>query len=201
MLAGCQSGLFPVLHGFGRAPPLLQPTPNASKVTLRQDGGGWPANPLALQDDPTLLLKYQLKTVTLMPTELNLSAETIRMFIQKIRAASNTLSDAYEDGHEGEVAYDAENLVAVHSHEGLAEEENDDLLDEEIRELLSDLNVDEAAELVALTWIGRGDYDKGDWDQALNEAKERSTGPTVTYLLGIPHLADYLETGLDEMNL
>lgn len=142
--------------------------------------------------------------VTIMPVELTLSADTIRMFIQKARSASNSLSDSYEDGHEGEVAYDAENLVAVHSHEGLAEEENDDMLDEELKELLSDLNVDEAAEMVALTWIGRGDYDKTEWTQALTDAKERSSGSrvsTVTYLLGIPNLSDYLEVGLDELSL
>lgn len=83
----------------------------------------------------------------------------------------------------------------------MAEEESEDLSDEELRELIDDLNVDEAAELVAIAWIGRGDFDGEDFAQAVQEARERAMGSTSGYLLGMPMLADYLEAGLDALQL
>src|SRR3546814_15793239 len=63
------------------------------------------------------------------------------------------------------------------------------------------MNDDEQAELVALTWLGRGDFTADEWSEALAAARERDTGPTSAYLLGIPILADYLEEGLSQFGL
>jgi Protein of unknown function (DUF3775) len=67
----------------------------------------------------------------------------------------------------------------------------------ELVEFIKDLDVDEAAALVALTWIGRGDFEPEDWRTAVAEAKERAVGPTWKYLLGMALLPDYLEDALD----
>ncbi|WP_417671983.1 DUF3775 domain-containing protein [Roseibium sp.] len=136
-----------------------------------------------------------------MDVNLTLSADTIRMLAQKARAVSTALEDTFEDGHEGDVEFDEETLSDTHAHDGLAEEENDDMSDEELRELLEDLNVDEAAELVAIAWIGRSDFEAADFEQAVTEAKERAVGSTADYLLGMPLLPDYLESGLDALQL
>lgn len=111
------------------------------------------------------------------------------------------MKDTFEDGHDGDVEFDADTLEEGHNHDGLAEEESDDLSNTELRELIEDLNVDEAAELVAVTWIGRGDFEAEDFDQVVEEARERAVGSTAKYLLGIPLLADYLEAGLDALDL
>ena len=66
----------------------------------------------------------------------------------------------------------------------------------ELVEFVKDLDVDEAAALVALVWIGRGDFDAEDWQSAVDTASERHEGPTWKYLLGIPLLPDYLEDAL-----
>lgn len=137
----------------------------------------------------------------LMDIDLTLSADTIRLFAQKARAVSSSLQDSFEDGHEGDVEFDSDTLEESHHHDGLAEEENDDLSDEELRELIEDLNVDEAAELVAITWVGRGDFEPEDFEQALQEARERAVGSTAKYLLGMPLLADHMEAGLDALDL
>ncbi|MBN9673566.1 DUF3775 domain-containing protein [Roseibium aggregatum] len=136
-----------------------------------------------------------------MDIDLTLSADTIRLFAQKARAVASSLEDTFEDGHEGDVEFDAETLEEAHSHDGLAEEEDDDLSSEELRELIEDLNVDEAAELVAITWIGRGDFEAEDFEQAVEEARERAVGSTATYLLGMPLLPDHMEAGLDALDL
>lgn len=66
----------------------------------------------------------------------------------------------------------------------------------ELVQFLRDLDVDEAAALVALAWIGRGDFEPEEWRRAVAEANERAEGPTWKYLLGIALLPDYLEDAL-----
>lgn len=74
-----------------------------------------------------------------------------------------------------------------------------DLTGADLRVVIDALNVDQAAELVALMWIGRGEYDPDQWAHAVKRARERATGPTSRYLMGVPMLGDYLETGLDSV--
>jgi hypothetical protein len=66
----------------------------------------------------------------------------------------------------------------------------------ELVEFIKELDVDEGVALVALTWIGRGDFDAEEWQGAVDAAIERREGPTWKYLLGIPLLPDYLEDAL-----
>jgi hypothetical protein len=66
----------------------------------------------------------------------------------------------------------------------------------ELVEFIRDLDVDEAAALVALAWIGRGDFQPEEWRAAVAEANARAEGPTWKYLLGMALLPDYLEDAL-----
>lgn len=75
------------------------------------------------------------------------------------------------------------------------EDYGDDPVAEEIREAIDDLNEDEQVELVALTWVGRGDFSVEEWTDAVTAARERHSGPTSAYLLGMPLLGDLLEEG------
>lgn len=72
---------------------------------------------------------------------------------------------------------------------------------EELESFIEDLNTDEQVELVALVWVGRGDFEPEQWAEAVTEARRRRTGPTSSYLLGIPVLADYLDEGLASFGL
>lgn len=72
----------------------------------------------------------------------------------------------------------------------------DDPVYDELESMIDALNEDEQSDLVALVWLGRGDYGADDWDEAVAEARNRRSGSTAKYLLGIPLLADYLEEGL-----
>jgi len=76
---------------------------------------------------------------------------------------------------------------------------NDDPVAQEIKDAIDGLNDDHQAELVALMWLGRGDYTAADWAEAIRTARERHTGPTADYLLGEPMLGDYLEEGLSQL--
>jgi len=77
----------------------------------------------------------------------------------------------------------------------------DDPVYEELTSFIDDLNVDEQAQMVALAWLGRGDYSLDEWDAAVAAAAERQTGSTARYLLGIPILGDLLEEGLSQHDL
>ena len=73
---------------------------------------------------------------------------------------------------------------------------DNDPVAQEIKDAIDGMNVDHQTELVALTWLGRGDYTAADWSEAVTIARERRSSPTSEYLLGTPLLGDYLEEGL-----
>lgn len=75
----------------------------------------------------------------------------------------------------------------------------DNTVFDELVQFIGGLAEEEQAELVALAWLGREDYTVEEWDQAVKDAMERRTGPTADYLLGMPLLPDYLESGLNQL--
>ena len=81
------------------------------------------------------------------------------------------------------------------------EELPDDTSETELQDAIRQLNRDEQIDLVAVTWIGRGDYDAGDFASARQDAADRWNQHTAEYLAGMPLLADYLEEGLDSLGV
>ena len=96
---------------------------------------------------------------------------------------------ALQGGEEGEEAYAAED-EADHVPPHVAEDA--------LRAFIADLNEDEQASLIALAWIGRGDFDASEWEDVVAEARQRGQGRRASsYLLGMPMLGDWLEEGLE----
>jgi hypothetical protein len=73
---------------------------------------------------------------------------------------------------------------------------NDAPVRAELREFINGLDVDELDALVALAWIGRGDFDPSEWPSVVSEARARRERNTADYLMGMPLLPDYLEDAL-----
>ncbi|MGB3147499.1 MAG: DUF3775 domain-containing protein [Paracoccaceae bacterium] len=71
----------------------------------------------------------------------------------------------------------------------------------ELRDFIANLNDDEKAELTAVAWIGRGSFDAEEFDEAVEMARTEATTPTADYLMGMPHLAENLESGLEAMGV
>lgn len=71
----------------------------------------------------------------------------------------------------------------------------------ELRAVIFGLNIDEQEELLALIWIGRGDFDAAQWQEAIELARETRTTAEADYLIGTPLLADYLEEGVAALGL
>jgi len=72
----------------------------------------------------------------------------------------------------------------------------DDLSAQEFRSIVSDLEPDQRRQLVALAWVGRGDFGAEEWDDAVVQTEDRESEETAAYLLSHPMLADELQGGL-----
>jgi hypothetical protein len=72
---------------------------------------------------------------------------------------------------------------------------------EELRGAIEGLNSDEQEELLALIWVGRGDFSAKEWREAMAEARRTRTATEADYLIGTPLLADYLEEGVAALGL
>jgi hypothetical protein len=72
----------------------------------------------------------------------------------------------------------------------------EDPVREELLGAIRGLNRGERARLVALAWLGRGTYDLGEWDEAVETARNEHPAREAEYLLSLPLLGDYLEDGL-----
>jgi hypothetical protein len=73
--------------------------------------------------------------------------------------------------------------------------------DAELAAFIDGLNADEKAHLTALAWVGRGAFEAEDFAAAVENAHAEATVPTSAYLMGMPHLAENLEAGLDAMGV
>jgi hypothetical protein len=80
----------------------------------------------------------------------------------------------------------------------ILQDDNDDPVVQELRDFVAALDFDEQCDVVAMMWIGRGDYDKESWDEARTLAEQRHTKDTPDYLIQTPLLADYLEEALGQ---
>lgn len=76
------------------------------------------------------------------------------------------------------------------------EDHGDDPVVEELTSLINALSEDEQVDLVALAWLGRGDYAASDWATVREEAARAHNERTASYLLGTPLVGDFLEEGL-----
>ena len=127
-----------------------------------------------------------------MVESLNIDLETVCFIIFKAREF---------DAQEGVVDEDPGSNASDDGFREVLASHGDDRTYDEIKALIDSLDVDEQAALVALIWVGRGDFEATDWDEALATAQERGNDRTAEYLLGQPLLGDLLQNGLGELGL
>ena len=121
--------------------------------------------------------------------ELGIATDKVCFVIVKARqfdvkdgnADPNSGSDAIDDGFTDVV-----------------EDTPDDPVFRELTGFINGLDIEEQLNLVALAWVGRGTYDKSEWNEALTIARQEHNNRTAQYLLGLPLLGDYLEEGLSQ---
>jgi len=85
--------------------------------------------------------------------------------------------------------------------DSILESRRGDATEAELRAFIRRLNDDEKASLVAIMWIGRETFDAEELEEAMQTAREEATTPTEKYLLGVPLLSDYLESGMEKLGV
>jgi Protein of unknown function (DUF3775) len=118
---------------------------------------------------------------------LEISPEKVCFFIVKAREFD--VKDVVTDPDSGSNASDDAMIAVLEDH-------RDDPTHQELKSFIDGLTEDEQIDLVALTWLGRGDGTLEEWDDLREEADRLHNRRTSAYLLGKPMLADHLEEGL-----
>jgi hypothetical protein len=98
---------------------------------------------------------------------------------------------------EGLVLPDVPNSPADDWGREALEEQIDDSSFREFRDTIQDLEPDQQQDVVALLWLGRGDFAAAEWQDARKEARSSWNEYTAEYLIAHPLLADFLLEGLD----
>ncbi len=126
------------------------------------------------------------------PVRPEIAVDTVCRII--VRAREFDVKDAPTDEDEGSNATDDGFIDVLESNK-------DDPVFMELKATIDSLDVDAQCDLVALAWVGRGDYGPEEWAEARALARQQHNGRTAAYLLGMPLLGDYLEEGLAEFAL
>lgn len=127
-----------------------------------------------------------------MDVSLTLPAETLAFIIEKAREFDAQVD--VDDPDSGSNPADDKELAIL-------ERTPDNPAEDELMAALGGLNDDQLTELLALLWVGRGDYDGGDWRDAVKQARAAKNKRIVRYLVGTPMLGDLLEEGLAELGI
>src|SRR5215211_6547953 len=118
--------------------------------------------------------------------ELSISPEKVGFIVVKAREFE--LQDLVIDDADGWNATDEAMRPILEGHP--------DPTFKELRAFINALSEDEQIDLVALTWLGRGDGNIDEWDELREEAARAHNKRTAAYLLAKPFLPDHLEEGL-----
>lgn len=77
----------------------------------------------------------------------------------------------------------------------------DDPVYQDAIECINNLRPEQQATLVALMYLGEGEYSRAEWEDALAFANSELTNHTGQYLLSHPFMADNIEEGLDILGI
>lgn len=123
---------------------------------------------------------------------LEIDADKVCFLIVMTREFENAEPPMDED----QVAADSEDELEEEIEEIEHSPEDADATLDEIKSFIGSLNWDEQCQIVALAWLGRGDYTIDEWNDAVQTANDEHNNRTAEYLLGMPLLPDYLTEGL-----
>jgi hypothetical protein len=119
---------------------------------------------------------------------LDVNPETVQFIIDR----------AHEYQIRDELRIEDNEITAEDLSEINLDHEIDDPTFRELQSTIDDLEPDQQVCLVALMWIGRGDYMLSEWEKALEHAGDSWNTRAAEYLIRTPLLADYLSEGLEQ---
>jgi hypothetical protein len=120
--------------------------------------------------------------------ELRISSDKVCAFIEVARELAGKVPSTAGDRT---TTGDDSRLVTIEEYPGVDERRR------EMVEFVAGLNAGEQSDLLALIWLGRGDYDIAEWDDAVAEAEGRIAARDPDYMIGDAALPEYLGGGLE----
>lgn len=126
------------------------------------------------------------------PADIGIPLDQLAFIVTKARAYDAEVDPVDPDDGSNDADDRAVDVLEASRHNPNARE---------LAGAIAALDEEAQANLVALVWIGRGDYEPEEWDSAREAARERHEGPTARYLLGIPLLGDLIEEGAARLNV
>ncbi|MDH3576201.1 MAG: DUF3775 domain-containing protein [Gammaproteobacteria bacterium] len=123
--------------------------------------------------------------------ELELNRDTVRQIIDMAHEFHARDDVTFEEEPEVADEYWSDQVVA---------DFGGDTYYQELKTGIEDLEPDQQISLVALMWLGRGDFSMSEWGEALSNAEDSWNNHTADYLIGTSLLADYLADGLQQFD-
>lgn len=99
------------------------------------------------------------------------------------------------------LAREMSEAASVGAQDGVTDRASASVPEREFRQFVAGLTEDEKLNLVVLYWIGRESFSAEEYEEALETARSEALNRTEDYLLDVPLLADYLESGLEAMGI
>lgn len=120
---------------------------------------------------------------------LNINPETVCLIIDRAKEFHAKEAVTFPESIPGsQDEYDPLQILADHP---------DDLTFLEVKTLIEDLEPDQRVDLLALLYVGRGDFDETEWHVAVQEARKNIEPRLTEYLFAKPQLSDYLQRALE----
>lgn len=120
---------------------------------------------------------------------LNINPDIVCALIEKAKVFHSKEEVTFgEEIPDSEYEYDWAQILADHE---------DDLTYLEVHTTIENLDPDQKVDLLALMYLGRGDFDANDWSGAHKEAKIRLPPNLAGYLFSKPLIASYWEKSLE----
>jgi hypothetical protein len=133
------------------------------------------------------MVQHRIRIEDRQPVEIAVSPEKVSFLVAKAREFDAKVEPVEPDPGSNE---------SDDQQRGVLEDYADDLTAEELRDAIRSLNDDEIVDLIAIVWVGRGDFDRDGFADARALAVERHRIDSSDYLLGMPMLGDFLEEGM-----
>ena len=126
------------------------------------------------------------------PPQPQLALDTDTAFYILLKAREFDAKEEQVDPDEGSNPSDDRDV-------DILEFDPDDAVEEELAAAIQPLNVDEKLDLIALIFVGQGDYGFNEWAEARDSAREVDLSQLTQFILEIPTVSDDLEEALSQL--
>jgi len=87
--------------------------------------------------------------------------------------------------------------LSLEDHMQILADHKNDLTSVELQRNINDLEPDQQSTLIALMYLGRGDFSIDEWDNCWTTADQEKPSNVARYLLAHPQIVEYLQDGLE----